>query len=69
MERAQPAQATVVVSCYKRYAYSFLDFAKRHARVPVKQAVISPLALSLMYRANEIEGYSREQLIDDLLAA
>lgn len=53
---------------YKRYADSFLDFAKRHARVPVKQAVISPSALSLMYPANEIDGYSREQFIDDLLA-
>lgn len=53
---------------YQRYADSFLDFAKRHARVPVKQAVISPSALSLMYPANEIDGYSREQFIDDLLA-
>jgi 5-methyltetrahydropteroyltriglutamate--homocysteine methyltransferase len=53
---------------YKRYADSFLDFAKGHARLPVKQAVISPSALSLMYPANEIDGYSREQFIDDLLA-
>jgi 5-methyltetrahydropteroyltriglutamate--homocysteine methyltransferase len=53
---------------YKRYADSFLDFAKRHARVPVKQAVISPSALSLMYPAKGIDGYSREQFIDDLLA-
>ena len=53
---------------YKRYADSFLDFAKRHARIPVKQAVISPSALSLMYPANAIDGYSREQFIDDLLA-
>jgi 5-methyltetrahydropteroyltriglutamate--homocysteine methyltransferase len=53
---------------YKRYADSFLDFAKCHARVPVKQAVISPSALSLMYPANGIDGYPREQFIDDLLA-
>jgi 5-methyltetrahydropteroyltriglutamate--homocysteine methyltransferase len=53
---------------YKRYADSFLDFAKRHARVPVKQAVISPSALSLMYPADGINGYPREQFIDDLLA-
>jgi 5-methyltetrahydropteroyltriglutamate--homocysteine methyltransferase len=35
--------------------------------VPVKQAVISPSALSLMYPADEIPGYTREQFIDDLL--
>jgi 5-methyltetrahydropteroyltriglutamate--homocysteine methyltransferase len=39
----------------------------RYAHVPVKQAVISPSALSLMYPAENIPGYSREQFIDDLL--
>jgi 5-methyltetrahydropteroyltriglutamate--homocysteine methyltransferase len=53
---------------YKRYADSYLDVANNYARVPVKQAVISPSALSLMYPAAGIEGYSREQFIDDLLA-
>ncbi|PZR74805.1 MAG: 5-methyltetrahydropteroyltriglutamate--homocysteine methyltransferase [Chthoniobacterales bacterium] len=53
---------------YKRYADSFLEFAQRHAHVPVKQAVISPSALSLMYPAEGIADYSREQFIDDLLA-
>ncbi len=52
---------------YKRYADSFLDFAKRFAHVPLKQAVISPSALSLMYPADGIAGYSREQFLDDLL--
>jgi 5-methyltetrahydropteroyltriglutamate--homocysteine methyltransferase len=33
----------------------------------VKQAVISPSALSLMYPDEEIPGYSREEFIDDLL--
>ncbi len=53
---------------YKRLADSYLDVALRYARLPVKQAVISPSALSLMYPANGIDGYSREQFIDDLLA-
>jgi 5-methyltetrahydropteroyltriglutamate--homocysteine methyltransferase len=35
--------------------------------VPVKQAVISPSALSLMYPPDEIPGYPREQFIDELL--
>jgi 5-methyltetrahydropteroyltriglutamate--homocysteine methyltransferase len=52
---------------YKRYADSFLDVALRHARAPVKQAVISPSALSLMYPADGLAGYSREEFIDDLL--
>ena len=52
---------------YRRYADTYLDFAKRFAHVPVKQAVISPSALSLMYPAEGIPGYTREQFIDDLL--
>jgi 5-methyltetrahydropteroyltriglutamate--homocysteine methyltransferase len=52
---------------YNRPADRFLELALRHARVPVKQAVISPSALSLMYPAENIEGYSREQFIGDLL--
>ena len=53
---------------YKRYADSYLDVAKRYARLPLKQAVISPSALSLMYPAEGLPGYSREQFIDDLVA-
>lgn len=52
---------------YKRYADRYLDESLRYARVPVKQAVISPSALSLMYPPDEIPGYSRDQFIDDLL--
>src|SRR3984893_6980134 len=53
---------------YKRYADSYLEVAMRYAHVPVKQAVISPSALSLMYPAESIADYSREQFIDDLLS-
>jgi 5-methyltetrahydropteroyltriglutamate--homocysteine methyltransferase len=52
---------------YRRQADSYLDVAMRYARLPVKQAVISPSALSLMYPADGIDGYSRDQFIDDLL--
>jgi 5-methyltetrahydropteroyltriglutamate--homocysteine methyltransferase len=52
---------------YRRYADSYLDIAMRYARVPVKQAVISPSALSLMYPDGGIAGYSREEFISDLL--
>jgi 5-methyltetrahydropteroyltriglutamate--homocysteine methyltransferase len=52
---------------YKVYADRYLDVAKRYAHVPLKQAVISPSALSLMYPAEDIPGYPRQQFIDDLL--
>jgi 5-methyltetrahydropteroyltriglutamate--homocysteine methyltransferase len=52
---------------YQRYADSYLDVALHYAHVPVKQAVISPSALSLLYPAEEIAQYPRERFIDDLL--
>jgi 5-methyltetrahydropteroyltriglutamate--homocysteine methyltransferase len=52
---------------YKKYADSFMDVARRYATARVKQAVISPSALSLMYPAEGLAGYSREEFIDDLL--
>jgi 5-methyltetrahydropteroyltriglutamate--homocysteine methyltransferase len=52
---------------YKRYADQFIDRAMRYAHVPLKQAIISPSALSLMYPIEGISDYSREQFIDDLL--
>ncbi len=53
---------------YKRYADEYLDVALKYAARPLKQAVISPSALSLMYPADEIPGYSRDEFIQDLLA-
>ncbi len=52
---------------YKRHADKYLEVAQKYAHVPVKQAVISPSALSLMYPEKEIPGYSREQFLEDLL--
>jgi 5-methyltetrahydropteroyltriglutamate--homocysteine methyltransferase len=52
---------------YKVYADTYLDVAKRYAHKPLKQAVISPSALSLMYPAEDIPDYSRQEFIDDLL--
>jgi 5-methyltetrahydropteroyltriglutamate--homocysteine methyltransferase len=53
---------------YRRYADSYLEAAQRFARSPIKQAVISPSALSLMYPAEGIADYPRSRFIDDLLA-
>ncbi len=52
---------------YKRYADEYLAVARQLTSLPLKQAVISPSALSLMYPADGIPNYSREQFIEDLL--
>jgi len=53
---------------YHRRADTYLEDAMRYATVPVKQAVISPSALSLMYPPDEIPGYPRDEFIRDLLS-
>ncbi len=52
---------------YETRADRYLDVVLKYAHRPVKQAVISPSALSLMYPEHEIPGYPRDQFIDDLL--
>jgi 5-methyltetrahydropteroyltriglutamate--homocysteine methyltransferase len=52
---------------YKVYADEYLEVAKKYAHVPVKQAVISASALSFLYPQSNIEGYTRETFIEDLL--
>lgn len=52
---------------YQRHAADYLRAAQRTANVPVKQAVIAPSALSLLYPAEGIAGYTREQFLDDLV--
>ena len=52
---------------YTTYAASYLDAAKKHAHKPLKEAVISASALSLLYPQAGIPGYSREAFLDDLV--
>jgi 5-methyltetrahydropteroyltriglutamate--homocysteine methyltransferase len=52
---------------YTTYAEKYVEAAKRHARVPVKQAVISASALSLLYPSAGIADYSRDAFVEDLL--
>ena len=44
----------------------YVTAARRHTDLPIKQAVISPSAMSLLYPQDGIEGYGREQFIEDL---
>jgi 5-methyltetrahydropteroyltriglutamate--homocysteine methyltransferase len=53
---------------YSTYAAAYLSAAKAKTHVPVKQAVISASALSLLYPETGVPGYEREQFIDDLIA-
>ncbi|MVU76962.1 5-methyltetrahydropteroyltriglutamate--homocysteine methyltransferase [Nocardia sp. ET3-3] len=52
---------------YGAFAESYLAAAQKYATVPVKQAVIAASALSLLYPADGIAGYSREQFLSDLV--
>jgi 5-methyltetrahydropteroyltriglutamate--homocysteine methyltransferase len=52
---------------YAMYAGSYVRAARRYARVPVKQAVISASALSLLYPEQGIADYTREAFIQDLV--
>ena len=53
---------------YAVYASSFLNAAKPLATKPLKQALISASALSLLYPQDELPSYSREQFLKDLVA-
>ncbi|HEY3960949.1 MAG TPA: cobalamin-independent methionine synthase II family protein [Gaiellaceae bacterium] len=52
---------------YQTYADSYLERTQHSATRPVKQAVISASALSLLYPADGIDGYSRDEFIADLI--
>jgi 5-methyltetrahydropteroyltriglutamate--homocysteine methyltransferase len=51
---------------YGTFAVSYLDKARALTTRPVKQPVIAPSALSLLYPADGIAGYPREQFLADL---
>jgi 5-methyltetrahydropteroyltriglutamate--homocysteine methyltransferase len=52
---------------YGTYAGSYVPRARKHTAKPVKQAVISASAMSLLYPAHGIEGYPRARFLDDLV--
>ena len=53
---------------YATHASAYLAAAKRLTTVPVKQAVISASALSLLYPQSGIPGYPRETFLSDLVS-
>src|SRR5882757_9585586 len=52
---------------YGVHAVTYLKAAERHARRPLKQAVISASALSLLYPQSGLNGYSRDAFLEDLV--
>jgi 5-methyltetrahydropteroyltriglutamate--homocysteine methyltransferase len=52
---------------YGVHAADYLEAARRYTQLPVKQAVISASALSLLYPSTAIPGYSREAFFADLI--
>jgi 5-methyltetrahydropteroyltriglutamate--homocysteine methyltransferase len=52
---------------YSVHAASFLKVAQGYTSLPIKQAVISASALSLLYPASGIAGYSRDEFLADLV--
>jgi len=52
---------------YGNYAVKYLQATKKKTDIPVKQAVISASALSLIYPPDGISGYSQSDFFSDLL--
>ncbi|MDD5036781.1 MAG: cobalamin-independent methionine synthase II family protein [Methylococcaceae bacterium] len=53
---------------YRTHADTYVKAAKPYAKRPLKQAVISASALSMIYPSEGIEDYDREAFLDDLVA-
>ncbi len=52
---------------YKTFAAEYLEKAMKMASKPLKQAVIAPSMLALLYPLDgEVTGYTREQFLSDL---
>jgi len=52
---------------YGSYAWQYLEETKKRTKLPVKQAVISASAVSLIYPQTGIEGYSQNEFMADLI--
>ncbi len=52
---------------YSHHAEEFLQRAQRYTKTPVKQAVISASAVSLIYPPDGIKDYPQEEFLKDLL--
>ena len=51
---------------YTNYAGAYVAAAKSHTSLPIKQAVIAPSAIALIYPPDGIDGYPRDAFLADL---
>jgi len=51
---------------YGVHAVTYVEAARRYTQLPIKQAVISASALSLLYPSEAIVGYPRDEFLADL---
>jgi 5-methyltetrahydropteroyltriglutamate--homocysteine methyltransferase len=52
---------------YGVHTATYVEAARRYTQLPIKQAVISASALSLIYPSGGIAGYPREHFVSDLV--
>ncbi|SDO58669.1 cobalamin-independent methionine synthase II family protein [Lentzea jiangxiensis] len=52
---------------YASFAEKYFRAVSHHTDLPVKQAVIAPSALSLLYPSDGLAGYPREEFLADLV--
>jgi len=52
---------------YGVHASTYVEAARRYTQLPIKQAVISASALSLLYPSEAIPDYSRDEFLADLI--
>jgi 5-methyltetrahydropteroyltriglutamate--homocysteine methyltransferase len=52
---------------YQTYADAYLNKARTFTTRPVKQAVIAPSAVSLLYPGDGLPGYPREKFLEDVV--
>ncbi len=53
---------------YGTYSGTYVAQARKHTDLPLKQAVIAPSAISLLYPQDGLDGYPQDQFIADLVA-
>jgi len=51
---------------YNAYTGQYVSRARKHTNLPLKQAVIAPSAMSLLYPESGLDGYSQADFLEDL---
>ncbi|RPA71383.1 UROD/MetE-like protein [Ascobolus immersus RN42] len=52
---------------YKRYAGDYVRETRKHTTLPIKQAVIAPTMMYLLYPDTPIDGYCKDDFVTDII--